>query len=150
VLDFIFLKNIVSISVDIVKVLSYQELIPEYVFKHIENIILLEHACFVEDIHEFHSKGEKKMISKVIKKSKINKLDENKSIVIIGKKGPTTFSVKEIIKQLCKREIVKIKILKSALKEEDTKKIAEKLENLTDSKIVELRGHTFSLYKPRN
>lgn len=90
------------------------------------------------------------MISKVIKKSKINKLDENKSIVIIGKKGPTTFSVKEIIKHLCKREIVKIKILKSALKEEDTKKIAEKLENLTDSKIVELRGHTFSLYKPRN
>ena len=90
------------------------------------------------------------MISKVTKKSNLNKLDNNKSIVIIGKKGPTTFSVKEIIKQLCKREIVKVKILKSALKEEDTKKIAEKLEKLTDSKIVELRGHTFSLSKPRN
>lgn len=49
--------------------------------------------------------------------------------------------------QLKARELVKVKVQKSALAETETTDLAEKVASSTDSTLVEVMGHTFSLYK---
>ena len=70
----------------------------------------------------------------------------------IGKEGATAQIVNEAVKQLDSREMIKAKILKTALHDDETKNIAAKIAEETDSELVEVRGHTFLLYKqkPRN
>ena len=65
----------------------------------------------------------------------------------IGKEGATAQIVNEAAKQLDSREMIKAKILKTALKDEEAKNIATKIAEQTDSELVEVRGHTFLLYK---
>ena len=65
----------------------------------------------------------------------------------IGKVGATAQIVNEAAKQLDSREMIKAKILKTALHDEDAKNIAAKIAKETDSELVEVRGHTFLLYK---
>jgi RNA-binding protein len=74
-------------------------------------------------------------------------LSAERPTVHIGKEGATTQIIKEVAKQLDTREMIKAKILKSALKDEETKNIATKIAEQTDSELVEVRGHTFLLYK---
>ena len=76
-------------------------------------------------------------------------LSTEKPTVCVGKEGATNQIINEINKQLKKREIIKAKILKTALKEEKTKEIASKIAAQTSSTLIEVRGHTFMLYKPR-
>ncbi len=45
--------------------------------------------------------------------------------------------------------MIKAKILKTALKEEKAKDLATRVATQTESTLVEVRGHTFMLYKPR-
>ena len=65
----------------------------------------------------------------------------------IGKEGATTQIINEVAKQLDTREMIKAKILRTALKDEDAKSIAAKIAEQTDAELVEVRGHTFLLYK---
>ena len=65
----------------------------------------------------------------------------------IGKEGATAQIINEVSKQLDAREMIKAKILKTALKDEEAKNIATKIAEQTDSELVEVRGHTFLLYK---
>ena len=67
--------------------------------------------------------------------------------VHIGKEGATAQIVNEVSKQLDAREMIKAKILKTALKDEEAKTIAAKIAEETGSELVEVRGHTFLLYK---
>jgi RNA-binding protein len=67
--------------------------------------------------------------------------------VHIGKEGATTQIASEIAKQLDTREMIKAKILKTALIDEKAKSIAAKIAEQTDAELVEVRGHTFILYK---
>jgi RNA-binding protein len=76
-------------------------------------------------------------------------LSAEKPTVWVGKEGTTQQIVNEISRQLDKREIVKAKILKSALKDEEAKSVASKIAKQTDSSLIEVRGHTFLLYKRR-
>jgi len=76
-------------------------------------------------------------------------LSTEKPTVWIGKEGATTQLINEINNQLKKREMIKAKILKTALKEEKAKEIAAKIAEQTDSTLIGVRGHTFMLYKPR-
>jgi RNA-binding protein len=76
-------------------------------------------------------------------------LSTEKPTVWIGKEGATTQLIKEINNQLKKREMIKAKILKTALQEKKAKEIATKIAAQTDSTLIEVRGHTFMLYKPR-
>lgn len=69
--------------------------------------------------------------------------------VWIGKGGATTKTVSEISRQLEDREMVKVKILKSAIKEEDSRSIAFKIAQQTGSTLIDVRGHTLILYRPR-
>ncbi len=67
--------------------------------------------------------------------------------VWIGKEGATNQIINEISKQLDTREMIKAKILKTALKDEEAKNIAAKIAKQTESQLIEVRGHTFLLYK---
>jgi putative YhbY family RNA-binding protein len=67
----------------------------------------------------------------------------------IGKQGATEDMLKHVASQLKARELVKLKVHKSALTETETSKIAEKAAASTGSTLVEVMGHTFTLYKRR-
>lgn len=59
----------------------------------------------------------------------------------VGKSGIEAVA-EELRTQLKKRTLVKVKILKSAFMEEEKRKIAEKLADLTNSDLIEVRGNT--------
>jgi len=60
--------------------------------------------------------------------------------VWIGKKGLTENQIREIEKQLKKKRLIKVKILKSALISQKREEIAETLAEKTRSKVVDVRG----------
>lgn len=57
--------------------------------------------------------------------------------------------MKQVATQLKTRELVKLKVQKSALTETETSAVAEKVAMSTGSTLVEVMGHTFTLYKRR-
>jgi len=75
------------------------------------------------------------------------RLSGEKPTIWIGKSGVSQELLKEIEKQLDKKEMVKIKILKSALEGDKAKQIALRIAEQTEASLVEVRGHTFMLYK---
>jgi RNA-binding protein YhbY len=54
----------------------------------------------------------------------------------------------EISRQLEQRRMVKVKILGSALRDEKARDIASKTALQTESALIDVRGHTFTLHKP--
>ena len=76
-------------------------------------------------------------------------LKEEKPTIHIGKEGLTAQSVNEIDKQLEKNKMVKVKILQSALQEENAKAIGAKAAEQSCASLVEVRGHVFILYRRR-
>ena len=75
------------------------------------------------------------------------RLSEEKPTVWIGKGGVSEEILKEIAKQLDKKEMIKIKILRSAIEDNEAKKIAMQITEQTEASLVEVRGHIFMLYK---
>jgi RNA-binding protein len=65
----------------------------------------------------------------------------------IGKEGSTPQIVKEISRQLDQREMIKAKLLQTALRDMSAKEVAEQIAKETESILVEVRGHTFILYR---
>ena len=74
---------------------------------------------------------------------------EEKPTIWIGKRQISNELIKEVEKQLEKKEIAKIKILKSALQEAKASEIAAAISKQTEADLVEVRGHTFILYRRR-
>jgi RNA-binding protein len=77
------------------------------------------------------------------------RLSGEKPTIWVGKNGVTQEILKEIKKQLDKNEMVKVKILKSALEKEKAKLMASKIAEQAEASLVEVRGHTLMLYKRR-
>jgi RNA-binding protein len=77
------------------------------------------------------------------------RLGGEKPTIWIGKNRFSHEILREIEKQLKKKEMVKIKILKSALQWDKAKGIASTIAEQTGASLVEVRGHTFMLYKRR-
>lgn len=67
--------------------------------------------------------------------------------VWIGKEGATEALMKQVENQLKSRELVKVKLQKSALSETGTTDLAGKVVASTGSTLVEVLGHTFTVYK---
>jgi RNA-binding protein len=67
----------------------------------------------------------------------------------IGKQGVTEELLIQVTGQLKKRELVKLKAQKSALVETETQVLATKVASSTGSTLIEVMGHTFTLYKRR-
>jgi len=57
--------------------------------------------------------------------------------------------VTHVENQLKARELVKLKVQKAALTDTDTLTLAEKVSKSTTSTLVDVMGHTFTLYKKR-
>ena len=55
--------------------------------------------------------------------------------------------IKQVVSQLKTRELVKLKVHKSALEETETNVIAEKVAAQTNSTLIDVMGHTFSVYQ---
>jgi RNA-binding protein len=76
------------------------------------------------------------------------KLKDEKPTIWVGKEGLTSQLSGEIENQLDKKKMVKIRILPSALQEENTAQtIAAKAAEQTGAALVEVRGHVFILYR---
>ncbi|RMF54648.1 RNA-binding protein [Candidatus Woesearchaeota archaeon] len=73
--------------------------------------------------------------------------DELRATVQIGKNGITEQLVNEIKKQLKKRKLIKIKILKSYHKTHDRKETAKKLCVLTKARLLSQKGFVIVLRK---
>lgn len=89
------------------------------------------------------------MISARMKRRIKHELTNEKPTIWIGKEGTTVQIVKEIDRQLEIREMVKIRILKTALKDEEAENLSLKVAEQTGAILVEVRGHTFMLYRHR-
>jgi len=89
------------------------------------------------------------MITPRMKRRIKSELSTEKPTIWIGKEGASSHILNEISRQLEKREMVKVKVLKSALKEEETREIASKIAQETESTLIDVRGHTIILYKIR-
>jgi RNA-binding protein len=76
-------------------------------------------------------------------------LSLEKPTIWVGKEGASPQTINEILRQLEKRKTVKIQILKNALGDESAKDIASKTAQQTASTLIDVRGHTFILHKPR-
>lgn len=74
-------------------------------------------------------------------------LAEERPTVQIGKNGPSQEIIQEISKQLDKNKMVKVKIRKTALQTNEARDMASEIAAQTESVLVEVRGHTFMLYK---
>lgn len=89
------------------------------------------------------------MITSGMKRRIKRELSAQKPTVWVGKEGATTQIINEIDRQLEQHEVVKAKIQQTALKTEQANDIATKIANQTNSTLIEVRGHTFILYKKR-
>ncbi len=77
-----------------------------------------------------------------------HKLKYEKPTIWIGKDGLTSALSGEIENQLGKQKMVKVRILPTALRGEDTAKtIALKAAEQAGAALVEVRGHVFILYR---
>lgn len=75
------------------------------------------------------------------------KLKDEKPTIWVGKDGLTLPLLSEIENQLKKKKMLKIKILKSALQQDNAQAIASKAAEQSGASLVEIRGHVFILYK---
>lgn len=89
------------------------------------------------------------MVTPKMKRRIKSELSSEKPTIWIGKNGATERIVDEVSRQLEKREMVKIKILKSALRKEGAKSIASQIVEQSGATLIDVRGHTLILYKRR-
>lgn len=86
----------------------------------------------------------------IIKRQIKRRVSYEKPTIWIGKTGVSLHMIAEIDRQLEKTEIVKVRVLKSALTGEKVTTIASKIAKSTESTLIETRGHTIILYRKKN
>jgi len=67
----------------------------------------------------------------------------------IGKEGLSQHLVQHVESQLKARELVKLKLQKSALATSHLENVAKEISAATDSTLIDVMGHTFTLYKKK-
>jgi RNA-binding protein len=75
-------------------------------------------------------------------------MSSERPTIWIGK-GLVEKVIDEVSKQLEKNEMVKVRILKGALKNESAESMIQKVTQETNSTLVDRRGHVFVLYRRR-
>jgi len=89
------------------------------------------------------------MITPKMRRRIKHELSAERPAVWIGKNGISQEVLVEVDRQLEKTEMVKVRILKVALEENNAKAIADEIAQQTESVLVEVRGHTFMLYRKK-
>ncbi|UCH01719.1 MAG: YhbY family RNA-binding protein [Candidatus Bathyarchaeota archaeon] len=74
-------------------------------------------------------------------------MSEEKPSIWIGKSGVTREVIQKIANQLDRDQVVKIKILKTALKEHNIHKLAREVAIKAEATLIDIRGRCFSLYQ---
>ena len=97
--------------------------------------------------HAVEKPWEKEMITSKMKRRMIRKSSSESPTVWVGKEGSSAQIVNEINRQLEQHEVIKGKILQTALKDQGAKEVATRIAQETESTLVEVRGHTFVLYR---
>jgi RNA-binding protein len=87
------------------------------------------------------------MITSKIRRRIKRELSSKQPTIWIGKNGTTKQVIGEISRQLKKKEMVKIKMLKSVLTNKEAKAVASEIAQQTGANLVDVRGHTIMLYK---
>ncbi|MCW4052381.1 MAG: YhbY family RNA-binding protein [Candidatus Bathyarchaeota archaeon] len=72
-----------------------------------------------------------------------------KPLVRIGKQGVSRRIIEAIDSHLERKETVKVRVLKTGLEERDVKDISSEIIKKTRSHLVEIRGHTFVLFRKK-
>ena len=67
----------------------------------------------------------------------------------IGKEGISPQLIQHVQKQLDARELIKLKLQRSAVANSEMNNIAAKISDATASILVDVMGHTFTLYKKK-
>jgi RNA-binding protein len=89
------------------------------------------------------------MLTSGMKRRIKHKLSAEKPTVWVGKEGATARTVAEINRQLDVSEMIKIRILKTGLKEGKAETLASQIAGQISAALIEVRGHTFILYRRR-
>lgn len=89
------------------------------------------------------------MITPKMRRRIKHELSAERPTVWIGKNGISQEVLAEIDSQLERMEMMKVKILKTALEGNNAKTIATKIAMQTESVLVEVRGHTFMLFRKK-
>jgi RNA-binding protein len=89
------------------------------------------------------------VISSKAKNRMKRELSLEKPTLWVGKEGASPQMINEISRQLERRKIVKVRILTSALRDVSARDIALETAQQTESTLIDVRGHTFTLHKPR-
>lgn len=81
-------------------------------------------------------------------------LDNNKlkakalePVIRIGKNGLTENTIKEIKKQLNKKKLIKVKLLRAFISDKNKKEVAKEIAQKTNSQLIDLVGFVIVLYK---
>jgi RNA-binding protein len=67
----------------------------------------------------------------------------------LGKEGVSEALLSQVKNQLKTRELVKVKVQRTVLQEVETGDFAQRVAASTGSTLVEVMGHTFTLFKKR-
>jgi len=89
------------------------------------------------------------MITPEIRRRIKRELSAERPTVWIGKNGISQEVLVEVDGQLERTEMVKVRILKAVLDENNAKAIADEVAQQTESVLIEVRGHTFMLYRKK-
>ena len=87
------------------------------------------------------------MLSSGMKRRFKRQFSAERPTVWVGKEGSTAQILGEIGRQLDQHEVVKGRILQTALKDVDAHEMGVRLAKDTESTLLEVRGHTFILYR---
>ena len=83
-------------------------------------------------------------------RERVKRAHQGPADVIIGKKGVTPGVLREIEARLERKEVVKVKLLRTAVaREGDRREVARRVAEALGAKLMGVRGRTFVLYRPR-
>lgn len=74
---------------------------------------------------------------------------EKEPTVWIGRNGVTKALLSQISRQLEANEMIKVKVHKTSLEQTEIHEIADKIADETRCRIIDVRGRTFTIYRPR-
>lgn len=95
------------------------------------------------------SPDEREKVEKIRMRRIFRRSGTIKPKIWIGNDGVTSTLIEQLNNHLKIDKLVKVKVQKNSLKSDDVEKMARKVANDTSSYLVDIRGRTFSLYKPR-
>jgi len=70
-------------------------------------------------------------------------------VVRIGKRGLTSGVIEEVDRQLEERELIKVRFERNILRKYDRKELAVELAKKVNAELIDVRGRTAVLFRPR-